>query len=1150
MNSFNDNDRGKNSEDYESLESILNRYMFGDDYESTTTSRSSTATAQSSSSSRFEKDPYKSTQSKDDSESVSKRIGLATLEKKQNTRDDLKNSHSKDKHIPKPGLVMLFFGVFLPVCAMLFEYKTHIMARNFLDPFPTINHYLLFSVIPISCFLTWLAARTNIISVYAITALGAGMALGVSILYSLMLLPMTPLLFLMFPLGLLGLAPLFSIFQTLRAGNTICAIASRHDTFFDPHQFKHLGHLIILVMVVAVELPSTLTRIHLTDAASYDQVKAQQSLDWLRAWGSRDVLLRACYERSGRATDLVGSLYEHQHPVSVNKARNVYYKVTGVPFNAVAIPASFRGTIQHNGLISDPARLNAGAVDEFDLDPDIAGEMVQGVARGLSVTESKIEGKVDANAAVAALDWTFNFANISKVPREARAKILLPPNAVVTRATMWIDGIEKEAKVMGRSRARATYQRAVVTHKRDPLLVSMQGKDTVLVQCYPVLKGSDTKVRLHIASPLKVKGKEAILNLPMFAERNFTFPQAHTIVLESKTGFKTNNGIFKTAKAGNNFKLNSKLDNKLLARAKADIAIERDANIKFARLAKPLFNLMNAPVNNVVPFEKPKKLTVVVDKSKSMAPYMAKIKEGLKNIPKGIDVYLIEVGDSGYSMITKNIGEPSQQRKLYLDPKVSTIKFSDAINLLDRTKCDGGRVNSNTIARLLLNNSSTAGTAYGDILWIHGAQPVAGSRDKQYVERISKFMPTKLYDLQIASGPNALFDKSSMVKNFIRVPRSGDLKADLNNLFASWKKAPEANFVEICDENTVKTIPEFEKLVAYKEVLEKYYLGDQYGASALAVSHHIITPVTSAVVTDDKIIRKYEMKNRVRSMAPSDREFPAREIAKNIPLMILSPYGCSRSQQKDARLERAKQDNRGSGNKFFEGLTNQLNSLSAAAGSAGDRASSRADLECKMAPSSGASREYYKAAEKKKSKSLVLKNSPYDMNESHYAPKRARARKSGFLNALPGASPEEERSAADSPLPSTKGGQFEDEAVMGKSLRFKSMKKENVAFGNSSYRQAGQKQMVGKDQLMVAQELAEDDIDGVAASDKFASTPAAIDFDGGELELVTEGEATKAATVAQVVPEPETIFMLLLAVMVLVGGLFVIQKQKSLNELK
>ena len=45
----------------------------------------------------------------------------------------------------------------------------------------------------------------------------------------------------------------------------------------------------------------------------------------------------------------------------------------------------------------------------------------------------------------AKLDWTLSFNNISQFDREARAKIQLPPGAVVTRAVLTLNNEEHEA---------------------------------------------------------------------------------------------------------------------------------------------------------------------------------------------------------------------------------------------------------------------------------------------------------------------------------------------------------------------------------------------------------------------------------------------------------------------------------------------------------------------------------------------------------------------------------------------------------------------------------------------------------------------------------------------------------------------------------
>ena len=45
--------------------------------------------------------------------------------------------------------------------------------------------------------------------------------------------------------------------------------------------------------------------------------------------------------------------------------------------------------------------------------------------------------------------------------REARAELALPPGGVVSRVTLWIDGVEREAAFAGRDATRRAYERVV-----------------------------------------------------------------------------------------------------------------------------------------------------------------------------------------------------------------------------------------------------------------------------------------------------------------------------------------------------------------------------------------------------------------------------------------------------------------------------------------------------------------------------------------------------------------------------------------------------------------------------------------------------------------------------------------------------------------
>jgi hypothetical protein len=782
----------------------------------------------------------------------------------------------KGEKLYRPGFLTLLFGVILPVAAVLAEVNTHVMAQSYFDPFPTQLHTLLFLLIPLSNFLSWLAVRKNIVPLYSTMSLCSGMALGIAVLYSVMLLPVIPKFMesITSGFGLLGLSPVISIPITLLCGITICQLSDRQKTFFDAHQLKHLGHLIVLVMVIAVELPSTLTRYQLsqTDNAATEK----QAVQWLRQWGNRDTLLRACYERSGEATDILGSIAEHQHPISVNKARAVYYQVTGVAFNSVPIPASFRGTIKNSGTIVDPSGLNDGVRDEFDLDPDIAGELVSGVARGLSVSDSSIKGTLDSANGVAILDWDFTFQNVSSTPREARAKILLPPNAVVTRATLWLADFKADTVIKERGLARQTYQASIMNQQKDPLLVSMSGQDSVLVQCYPVVKNQLSKIQLHIVSPLLVSGKnEESLSLPTFEERNFAITIPHDVTLTGNTKISIAGSDVKTSEEKGKFVSHATLDNALLSRFSAvpKLAIPAEAVADELTVRPPESNAQarQAFYSQLPEMEfgsrydrlplidagtKNKSLTILVDKSITMAPYMNEIISALKAAPKNIPITLIDVKD-GFNQ--------------YCDRTNSDDKnFQTTINKFAEVKCDGGQSDAEALESIFMK----APAERGAVLWIHAAQPVVNSYETYMREQLATAKTTALYDLQVASGPNAILPESYNFPALSRVVRSGSLSSDITtflNNFANDRIRKCATTFGVRKESA---LPEVAQVQAYKLALARYQGGDKYGAYELATRYHLVTPVSSAVVDVSEVARNELAKPVFIQLSKTGRGLP------------------------------------------------------------------------------------------------------------------------------------------------------------------------------------------------------------------------------------------------------------------------------------
>ncbi len=752
-----------------------------------------------------------------------------------------------EKPPKKPGIFLLFGGVILPTAAIAVELTTHMCAKSFFDPLPTPSHVLLFALIPLSNFLVWMAARRNMTDMLGMLTLGTGMAMGVAILYSLMFLPLVPLsvvAILWFGFGLLALSPLLAIPALWKSSKYAVHLSRHHKTYFDGHQLEHIGHLIILCTVVAVELPSTLTRMHIGEAAhSKEPVKA---IEWLRSFGNQEVMLRACYERSGRATDILGSLYEVKNPTSVNEAREIFYRVTGKPFNSVPLPASLRATRQNQGLLSDGESEEPNVEDEFDQDPDIAGETVSGVARGLSMNESKLAGFVDSNSCIADLMWNVTFGNTSKYDREVRSKILLPPGAVITNAFLIVDGTEREATVMGRSMARRRY-RAAVADKKDPLLVSTCGADRVLLQLYPVAPESKIGVRLNIIAPLAVSEMNRVdLALPTFEERNFQVDIPTTINLKADKTLSSTARELKAQSGQLNCSIDGTLTTPELARFGAVVSVERDPKITQV-IGSEYATFVGETIKKRT-YPKPSQLTVVIDGSNGMSPHFESVLKELGQLPTDMRLKLVYVRDGLMTNDTNLFAETPAAREALLK-KIGQIP------------CAGGQINLPFVSSEIATAMNIPDAA---VLWLHAAQPIPGKLDKRLELNFRRLKKPLLYDFAVAAGPNEVLSGLFACPGLVRVDRGGDVQSDLHRLFETWRystvNASTGGIEFFRKKATNEVIPKasttLARLVAFDEIskIQTAHSGHRcsYARKAVQLSnqYHLVTAFSSAIITE------------------------------------------------------------------------------------------------------------------------------------------------------------------------------------------------------------------------------------------------------------------------------------------------------------
>ena len=403
----------------------------------------------------------------------------------------------------------LIAGVLLPAIAIVFEILTRFCSFLF-DPFPTTWHLVLLGLVPVGNLLAlWTCMKADRRLIAPATLL-AGVSAGVALAYSIVFLPMLPISvvgIIVYGLGLLGLSPFFAL-----ASSLLCTyrLGRLQPSVQVGRRLVWVGISVGLLPILLYALAGQMTSVGLRMAASKNETRSQRGVAIIRTYGSGQELLRACYELP------VGFwIWTETFPDRVprEQARDIYYRVTGEPFNSVPPPR-----------LAEP---RTPLIEDAEFDSDVGGNAVNGIVRSVSLASSMMDSTVDPHGLTVYSEWTMEFRNTASVAREARAEIALPPGAVVSRLTLWVKGKEREAAFAGRGIVRQAYQQIAVVYRRDPVLVTTCGPDRVLMQCFPVPpKGGKMKVRLGITSPLLPDGSD--YTPPRFVERNFTVSSKDT----------------------------------------------------------------------------------------------------------------------------------------------------------------------------------------------------------------------------------------------------------------------------------------------------------------------------------------------------------------------------------------------------------------------------------------------------------------------------------------------------------------------------------------------------------------------------------------------------------------------------------------------
>ena len=735
----------------------------------------------------------------------------------------------------------LALGVGLPTLTIGVELLTRMCAEAFFDPFPTTWHILAVSLVPIGNLLVRWQLRDGSTAWLRRLAFVNGAVMAIAGVYALLFLPLMPIAILAIFAGLVGALPLSPL-----AAFVVSIVFYRSlGTHAGTRIWKPwlAGLAAGVAALLALDVPAAATRVGLQWAGSSEPSVRQRGITVLRTLGDQDLLLRLCYEATGRPTGLLsafvlfgGNLFvpeDRRLPISPAEAREVYYRVTGVPFNAKPAPHGRRAWAQF---------------DDFRFDADHGGAVVGGRIKGLDIASSRLDGSISADDGVAYLEWTVEFRNTSLVDREARMQLALPQGGVVSRATLWVNVEEREAAYGGRAEVRAAYQRVAVQQRRDPLLVTTKGADRVLVQAFPVPRGGGTiKFKIGITAPLDVSepGK-AQLTLPAIVDRNFSFPTgiAHDIWIEGRQSLVSPAAnLIATAIAESRFRLKGALPDKDLGHPRLTVASAHSAAAGPVHAWIGDGHVIRQELSTSPLADAGGTLMLVVDGSARMQPFMRDIIAALDAIPSGRQVGAIIAA------------EPLRT----LEPKPwSDEQKAALLRLLSSHAFAGGEDNAPALteALQLLERESKA-----SLLWIHGPQPVAfrdsAARLQQATSRLARLPRVTLYSVE--PGPLEVLPDAPWAWEARTLSRSPSVAADLSAYLARELGAVPVTTVvrtEVQPEPGIaKGSEHIVRLWARDRILalvQERPEGNRKAAVDLAVQYRLVTPVSGAVVLETK----------------------------------------------------------------------------------------------------------------------------------------------------------------------------------------------------------------------------------------------------------------------------------------------------------
>jgi len=746
---------------------------------------------------------------------------------------------------PFEGVFVLTLGVIIPGISLLSYGVFSIATAPQANVVDLVGKLLLLLIVPFFNFAVWSSVRKRYIAHPRVVGLMNGLALGLSASWTLIWIasmfvttgaPSCKLgwmLLLCASPSLLFAATCLNIELWRKTETTISRITTT---------FSILGGLLALLFVLTPMGRSIYVQSLVSDAKNGSKEKQIESIASLRNIATDEDLRPASNPTSGFA--LAEMLLPNRgFDAATELDRNLYFRVTGKPFE---LSRSQSGEPLYNQ--------NVGT--------EISG---------LALAKSQLNGNISPASLSGDLNWTFVLHNSTGMDQEARAELEIPPGAVVSQATLWVDGIQREAIFASVGRASAAYEE-IVNARRDPLLVKMISDDKVLIRCFPVPgDGRDMKLRIGFKLPLSTtEAKTACMQLPRILSSNFSQPKRHRFSLHSAEMLAEEIPGVACSKQSNSYVLNGIL--------KINDNLRGMKSIKVRRLDAPLMVTVpdvTSPNKRYIVQQLRKvsagavrNLSIVIDMSDALKSDVEPIKNLLSSIPEKLNpiVYLVE------EQTTKDL----DNRDIVPQPlKAALAKITGDAFI-------GGQDNRNQLREALEVAAEKPGNA---VLWIHGPQPISyAGMEKQALDLVN---PIRLYDLRMSPTVAKVDSKSDSIKEpnellnsidnddvsnqlsieSVAMHSGEELKAFISRLDNGTSTMVLQRSVTTAQPQTLTEDPaianQITALWARDEVSKLLDKDEDAAAAALGSTYRVVTPATGAIVFEnDKQQREFEVNRK------------------------------------------------------------------------------------------------------------------------------------------------------------------------------------------------------------------------------------------------------------------------------------------------